>query len=181
MSKKKFQLLLLISICLVLFTIFVTYKITNPTLDIPAPIISEYSVSSSKYLQKQRLLLKNIVDNFNNRELMNRYLINNVAEAFVEGNTILVNYKYNGQNVNYVFILDDDTLNISVDRDQVDVFDDVFRLMIAANQQRLGNFIDLSSFFTKKYKYDNFSSDAVAIFSNVDEVQYIINVNNKIK
>ena len=181
MSNKKTRVLVIVGIVSIVVAILVTYKITNPVMDIPEPNIEEYPVSSSKYLKKQKQVLKDIVENFNNKDLIKKYIGNSVmVKASFAGNTIIVDYKDVSQVEQFVFILDDNTLSINVASNKTSVFDNVFKLMIVANQHRLSNFSSLANFFDK-YKSDNMQTKAVIISSLNDSVDYAIVIDKKIK
>lgn len=178
MKKKKNHIYVLVCTISIILAILITYKITNPTIDIPKPNIQEYPVSQSKYLNEQKRILDNISNNFNNELLIKKYITNNAnIKATVEGNTIVIDYQENSKKEQFIFILDDDKLNITINKDKIDIFNNIFKLMIEANQKRLANKNDLSNFFSKSYQKDNMITKSTIIINNNDSIEYIININ----
>ena len=174
MNRKKIQIFILISILSVILVIFITYKVTNPQLSIPEPDIEEYPVSSSKYLINQRNILNKITEKFNNKQLINKYITNNaVVNASVAGNVILVEYNEGSIHEQFDFVLDQNNLSINVSEDKNDLFMNIFKVMVEANQLRLGNNNDLSSYFDK-YLTNSLITDNIIISKNDDNYEYVI-------
>ncbi len=181
MNKKKIQVFIFASMTSIILAILITYKITNPSIPIPTPKIKEYPVSSSKYIKQQREILNGITNNFNNQNQIDKYINNQVkVKAKTAGNTIIVDYEADNTKEQFTLILDDQTLSINIPENKKNIFNNIFKLIIASNQQRLGNNNDLSSFFSKYYK-ENMLTSAVIISKNNESIEYIINTNKIIK
>ena len=181
MNKKKIKIFLVFSVLSLVMIIFITYRITNPQRELPEPDIEEYPVSSSKYLINQRNILNKLSDNFNNKQLINKYITGKaLVKASVLGNTIVVNYSDDITVEQFDFVLDQDVLSINVVKDKRDLFINIFKIMIEANQIRLGNNDDLSSYFDK-YINDNLINDNIIINKSDNTYEYIIKINKIIK
>ena len=171
---------LLIGIPLIIFAIIITYVITNQNISLPKPQIEEYPVSSSKYIKEQEALLKSITKNYNNTNISSKYLSSkDNTKATVEGNSIVVKYKNDNVDEEYDFILDNETLSTSIPANEKDTFINIFKLMIEANQIRLGNKNDLTEFFNKHLN-DSSLNNAIIINQEEDTIEYIININKTI-
>ncbi|MBR3161720.1 MAG: hypothetical protein IKF19_03210 [Bacilli bacterium] len=175
-GRKKSQIFILLCIISSIIIVLITYKTFNPSPAIPEPNIKEYPVSQSKYLIKQKDILNKITTNFNNKELINKYTNNNV-QAIVEGNTIVI--KDNNQE-KYTFILDDLSLSINITEEANKEFSNIFKIIVEANQQRLGNNDDLSSYFEKNLK-NNLITKEIIISKKDNTYEYIINIDKIIK
>lgn len=172
-----------IFICMlaIVFAILITYRITNPAILIPDPEFDEYPVSSSKYLIKQRKIIDEIVNNFNDVKLINKYINNySFLRASSEGNTIVVDYKDNEFEKKYIFVLDSNELSINSSIEDTSVLDKLFKIMVEANQRRLGNNNDFSDYFVRISNH-SFSCKAFTISIKENNiVEYIIHVDKMI-
>ncbi len=181
MDKNKRSLVFILACSLsIVIALFFTYKITNPQILIPEADILEYPVSSSKYLIKQQEMLNILSNNFNNRQLINKYFGDgDIVKAMVEGNTIIVQYSCKGVTDTFKFILNSDSLSSSVYLSKRDVFIKIFKIMFEANQIRLGNNLDFTNYFNEHLD-DSVSEDAIMITRYNDEFDYIIYIDEKI-
>ncbi|MEE3342910.1 MAG: hypothetical protein VZS44_02345 [Bacilli bacterium] len=181
MKNKKIQLFVIISLLLIVIAIIITYNIINPKVKIPEPEIEEYPVSSSKYIKEQNKKINQIINIFNDEKLIKKY-INNYEYLKVknEGNTIIINYKGNKIEKEYIFILDSDELSITISNKEFELFDKIFKIIVEANQKRLDNNIDFSDYFIQISKH-NISNRAISI-STKDNInyKYIIHIDKKI-
>lgn len=180
MNSNKSKLLILIVCIFIALIILITYKITNQQIFIPKPEIQEYPVSSSEYIKQQHKILENLKNNFNSKELINKYFDKKTnIKAVVKGNTIDVYYRTDEAFELFSFVLDNDNISTSVSIDKLEKFINIFKMMIESNQKRLGNDVDLTDYFDK-YINDDFISEAVVISKNEDIVEYTINIDEKI-
>ena len=181
MNRKKIQIFILISIISVILVIFITYKVTNPQLSIPEPDIQEYPVSSSKYLIAQRELLNKIAEKFNDKQLINKYIGSKAdVNAAVTGNVINVEYNEDNIHEQFDFVLDQESLSINIVEDKNNLFINIFKVMVEANQIRLGNNNDLSIYFDK-YLDNSLVTDSIIIGKNDGNYEYVINIDKIIK
>ena len=165
---------------LIVLTIFITYKVTNQNVSIPKPEIQEYPVNSSKFIKEQENILNNITNNFNKiANNNNNFNKENKLVAIVEGNSIKVYYKNKNTDEQFDFILNDDTLISDISPNQNEEFKIVFKLIVKANQERIGNHIDLTNYFDK-YLNNNSITEGIIITEENDIIEYIININKKI-
>lgn len=170
-------------ICLIGITlaILITYKISNPVILIPEPEFDEYPVSSSTYLIKQRKKIDDIVAKFNDSRLINKYISNySILKASSSGNTIIVDYKDKKTEKKYVFVLVNDALTIDVSSSDFSVFDNIFKIMVEANQNRLGNVMDFSDYFMKVSNHDITTKAFAISVMDKDVFEYVIYIDKTI-
>ena len=100
-----------------------------------------------------------IVTNFNNSELLKEYQKQNIdIKASLKDNNIIVSYEDSTATMEYELIYNDSNLEITIKDGEKNYFDKIYKLLIIANQEALGN----------KEKYDEYIDEFLINSRKID-------------
>ena len=100
-----------------------------------------------------------IVTNFNNSELLKEYQEQNIdIKASLKDNGIIVSYGDSTATMEYELIYNDSNLEITIKDEEKNYFDKIYKVLIIANQEALGN----------KEKYDEYIDEFLMNSRKID-------------
>ena len=144
-SKTSIIIAWIILILALFFSLVITYlKFFGPNEN-----LEEYPVKTSDVMTQNMDIqqLDLIVTNFNNSELLKEYQEQNIdIKASLKDNGIIVSYGDSTATMEYELIYNDSNLEITIKDEEKNYFDKIYKVLIIANQEALGN----------KEKYDEY-------------------------
>ena len=156
-SKTSIIIAWIILILALFFSLVITYlKFFGPNKN-----LEEYPVKAGNVMTQNMDIqqLDLIVTNFNNSELLKEYQKQNIdIKASLKDNNIIVSYEDSTATMEYELIYNDSNLEITIKDEEKNYFDKIYKLLIIANQEALGN----------KEKYDEYIDEFLINSRKID-------------